>query len=155
MQPSGLIDCDVHPAVPGLGALMPYLPEPWAEVLTTRGMHELDSFAYPANAPLTARPDWRAKEAVAGRVYQNAAERKAGTSLPDLAAQALDPWQARGAILNCLYGAYLVYSEDMGAAIATAVNRWIPAECDRDPRLSASIVVATQSPELSVAEIER
>jgi predicted TIM-barrel fold metal-dependent hydrolase len=142
--------------VPGLGALMAYLPEPWAEVLTTRGMHELDSFANPANTPLTARPDWRAKEAVAGRVYQNAAERKAATSLADLAAQALDPWQARGAILNCLYGAYLVYSEDMGAAVATAVNRWLAAEwLDKDPRLRASIVVAPQSPELSVAEIER
>ena len=61
MLPSGPIDCDIHPAVPGLSALLPYMPDPWPDMLTTRGMHELDSTAYPANAPITSRPDWRTK----------------------------------------------------------------------------------------------
>jgi predicted TIM-barrel fold metal-dependent hydrolase len=156
MLPTGPIDCDIHPAVPGLAALMPHLPEPWAEILTQRGMHELDSTAYPANAPITARPDWRSKESISGRVYQNSAEVKAGINLQELTTQALDPWQTSVAICNCLYGAYLVHSEDMAAAIAQAINGWLAREwLDREPRLRASIVLPLQSPELSVAEIER
>jgi predicted TIM-barrel fold metal-dependent hydrolase len=66
------------------------------------------------------------------------------------------PFGTGTAILNCLYGVQLPFSEDLGAAFARAVNEWIAREwLDRDKRLRASIVVAAQSPELSVAEIER
>ena len=48
------------------------------------------------------------------------------------------------------------FSEDLGAAMARAVNDWIAREwLDRDPRLRASIVVPQQNAELAVAEIER
>ena len=73
-----------------------------------------------------------------------------------LAAQALDPFGTRLAICNCLYGAQALFSEDMGAAFARAVNDWIAREwLDRDDRLRASIVVPMQNPELAVDEIER
>ena len=43
------------------------------------------------------------------------------------------------------------FSEDLGAALARAVNDWIAREwLDRDPRLRASIVVPQQNAELAV-----
>ncbi len=50
----------------------------------------------------------------------------------------------------------LPFSEDLGAALAAALNDWIAHEwLDRDPRLRASIVVPTQNPALAAAEIAR
>src|SRR6202012_770669 len=56
---AGGIDCDIHPAVPSLKVLHPYLTDHWRDIIVQRGVHELNSIAYPANSPLTARPDWR------------------------------------------------------------------------------------------------
>ena len=67
-----------------------------------------------------------------------------------------DRWQAGLAILNCLYGVQLLFSEDMAAAFARALNDWIAKEwLDRDPRLRASIVMPMQNAEYAVDEIER
>ena len=57
-EPGG-IDCDIHPAVPAMDALLPYLGGHWREAVVQRGVHELNSIAYPQHAPLSARPDWR------------------------------------------------------------------------------------------------
>src|SRR3546814_485456 len=57
--PPGGIDCDIHPAVPSIKALLPYLSDHWRDMVEQRGVHELASNSYPNNAPLTARPDWR------------------------------------------------------------------------------------------------
>ncbi|MBV9811551.1 MAG: amidohydrolase [Acetobacteraceae bacterium] len=142
--PPGGIDCDVHPAVPSLASLLPHMPRHWAEQLTTRGMHELHSAAYPNNAPLTARPDWRPDAGLAG------------ASLDRLRTDALDAFGSRLAICNCLYGVQLLFSEDMAAAYARAVNEWLRSDwLDREPRLRANIVVAPQSPALAAEEIER
>ena len=139
------IDCDIHPSVPGLKALLPYMEPYWAEMLTNRGMHELDSIAYPNGAPLTAREDWRPPGGG-----------KAATSLDQVQAQLLGPFDVDLAICNPLYGVQLPFSEDMGAAYARAVNDWTKAEwLDNDPRLRASIVVPVQNAELAVGEIER
>ena len=138
------IDCDVHPNVPGLKALLPYMEPYWADTLVQRGMHELDSIAYPNNAPLTARGDWRPSSG------------KPAATLEQLQSELLDPFGIDIAILNCLYGVQLPFSEDMGAAYARAVNDWIAKEwLDRDPRLRASIQIPIQSAELAVNEIER
>jgi predicted TIM-barrel fold metal-dependent hydrolase len=140
----GGIDCDIHPAVPGLKALLPYLEDHWRDMAVQRGLHELDSIAYPKNAPLTERPDWKP------------ATGKAGSSLEAVRAQALDAFGSSLAICNPLYGVQLLFSEDMAAALCRAVNEFIRAEwLDREPRLRASIVVPVQNPELAVAEIER
>ena len=55
----GGIDCDLHPALPGLQSLLPYLSDYWADQVTNRGMVDLVSASYPLNSPITSRPDWR------------------------------------------------------------------------------------------------
>ena len=143
LEPGG-IDCDIHPAVPNLKSLHPYLSDHWRDVVVQRGVHELELIAYPANSPLTSRPDWRLPNG------------KPGSDLDALRAHALTPFGTSIAICNCLYGVQLLFSEDMGAGFARAVNDWIAAEwLDKEPRLRASIVVPMQNAELAVEEIER
>lgn len=138
------IDCDVHPMVPGMRALAPYLDEFWRDQVVERGITQLDSQSWPIRAPKTIREDWRGPDG------------RGAESVTQLQAQALDRFGADTAILNCLYGVQLVMNEDMAVAFARALNDWIRAEwLDRDPRLRASIVLPLQSIERSVEEIER
>lgn len=142
--PPGGIDCDIHPAVPGLKSLLPYLADHWRDSVVQRGLHDLESIAYPANAPLTSRPDWRPESG------------KPGSDLDSLRRDALDAFGSEVAICNCLYGAPLLFSEDMGAGFARATNDWMAKEwLDKEPRLRASIVIPTQNAELAVEEIDR
>src|SRR5215510_14452125 len=55
------IDCDVHPQVPNLKALYPYLEPYWRDSFTERGIPGFEANAYPPNSPLTARPEWKEK----------------------------------------------------------------------------------------------
>ena len=55
----GGVDCDLHPAVPHLTSLLPYMNDYWRDQVTTRGMTDLVSQSYPTNSPISARPDWR------------------------------------------------------------------------------------------------
>jgi predicted TIM-barrel fold metal-dependent hydrolase len=138
------IDCDVHPAVPDIKVLLPYLDDHWRDTVEERGIPSLESVSYPPRAPISARPDWRGGNGLAA------------TELTQLQAQVFDCWHASHAICNCLYGVQLLFSEDMGAAFARALNDWIAREwLDRDPRLRASIVVPLQNTEYAVDEIER
>jgi predicted TIM-barrel fold metal-dependent hydrolase len=138
------IDCDLHPMVPSLKALAPYLDEFWRDQVVERGMTGLDSQSWPVRSPKTIRADWRTPDG-----------RGAG-SVDVLQAQLLDPYGVATGILNPLYGVQLVFSEDMAVAFTRALNDWTRAEwLDRDPRLRASIVLPMQSIEAAVAEIER
>ena len=138
------IDCDLHVSVPDLKALLPYLNDHWRDTVIERGVHELDSISYPEKAPLTCRPDWRPTSG------------KPGASLEQVRTQALDPFGTQLAICNCLYGVQLLFSEDMAAVFARAINDWMRVEwLDRDARLRASIVVPVQNVEFAVQEIER
>jgi len=138
------IDCDVHPTVPDMTALLPYLDDFWRATVVERGINSLETVTYPPNAPLTARPQWRDKNG------------RAATSAAELTAHVCDRWQAGIAILNCLYGVGLLFSEDMAFAFTRALNAWVAKEwLDRDPRLRASIVVPLQNTEYAVDEIER
>jgi predicted TIM-barrel fold metal-dependent hydrolase len=138
------IDCDVHPNVPGMRALVPYLDDFWRDSVEDRGIASLESISYPPNAPLSARSDFRS------------AGRRAATTLGDLQAQVFDHWGASLAICNCLYGVQLVLNEDMARAFTRALNDWIVKEwLNRDPRLRASIAVSLQNVEFAVDEIER
>ena len=126
----GAIDCDVHPTVPRIEALLPYFDDFWRDSIVDRGIQNLDTTSYPPNAPLSARPDWRDEKG-------NAAD-----TVTKLQTHALDRWKLRAAIGNCIYGVHMVVSEDMAAAFARAVNDWMVKEwLDREPRLRASIVV--------------
>src|SRR5262249_23927086 len=55
------IDCDVHPTVPDMKALLPYLDDFWRETVEERGINSLETVTYPPNAPLSARPEWRSR----------------------------------------------------------------------------------------------
>ena len=139
------IDCDIHPTVPNLAALLPYLEDIWRDTIVRRGVDELTTISYPTVNPLTARADW--KDAKTG---------KAATDVATLGAQALDPFGTQFAICNCLYGAQAVFSEDLSAALCRAVNNWMAREwLDKDSRLRASIVVPMLNAEMAVEEINR
>ena len=141
---AGAIDCDIHPSVPNLAALLPYLPGHWAQMVKTRGMDELNSISYPAHSPLTARADWKP------------ASGKPAGSLAQIRSECLDTFKTSIAICNCLYGVQMLFAEDMAAAFAHAVNSWTAQELlDHEPRLRASIVVPMQSIPAAVEEIER
>ena len=138
--PDTPIDCDVHPTVPGMQALLPYLDAHWQEQVTDRGVTSLDSISYPPNLEFTARPDLRDK----------------GLDLAGLAGQVFDRWGASRAILNCLYGVQLVHNTDMAIAFTRALNDWIRIEwLDKEPRLAASIVLPMQDVPACVEELER
>ena len=146
MLPFGIapIDCDLHPAIPGCETLLPHLDAHWREVITGRGLGDLDLALYPRGAPLTARADWRPATGL-----------PAG-GLEALRREALDPFGTEIGILNPLFGAPALHNADLAAALCRAVNDWIVAEwLDREPRLRAGILVPAESPELAVEEIER
>ena len=107
------IDCDVHPQVPNLKALFPYLEPYWRDSFGERGIPSFEPNAYPPNAPLSARPEWKDKSG------------NAAADVTKLAAQVFDRFKAQTAICNCLYGVELIFSEDMALAVARAVNDWI------------------------------
>jgi predicted TIM-barrel fold metal-dependent hydrolase len=145
MSPNAAIDCDVHPSIPSLKALLPYFDDYWRSAIIERGIPGFETNTYPPRSPLSVRQDWR------GNNGSNAA-----TDVAQLTTQVLDRLGARAAILNCLSGAELPFSEDMGRGVARAVNDYIASEwLGRDPRLRASIVVPTQNVEYAVDEIER
>ncbi len=138
------IDCDVHPNVPGMAALAPYLDEYWRETVENREILSLDSMSYPPRAPISGRADWRGKGGTAG------------ASLDALRTHALDRWGTSIAICNPLYGVQIVFNADMAVAFTRALNDWVVKEwLDRDPRLRASIVIPLQDISAAVAEIER
>ena len=138
------IDCDIHPPTPVMAELLPYLDDHWREVMVSRGIDGLELASYPPGSALSARPDWRG------------ADGRPGGDLAMLRREALERFGSRAGICNCLHGAAAMFSEDMGAALAQAVNEWIAREwLDREPRLRASILISPRSPELAVAEIER
>jgi uncharacterized protein len=141
--PAGGICCDLHPGVAGNAVLLPYLEAHWADTVRQRGVHNLDTIGYPLNAPLTCRPDWRE----AGKVP--------GSSLERLQTDALDAFGLSTAIANCIYGVQLLFWEDLAKGFCRAINTWLAREwLDKEPRLRASIVIPTQSPDFAVEEIE-
>jgi uncharacterized protein len=138
------IDCDIHPGVPDIKALLPYMSDFWQESFIDRGIDGFDMMSYPLNAPITCRPDWRIKG------------QRPGASLAAMRTQALEKFAIGTAICNPLTGGQVAVSESMGAAICSAVNDWIKHHwLDAEPRLRASIVVPAQAPLLAAEEIER
>jgi predicted TIM-barrel fold metal-dependent hydrolase len=141
---TGAIDCDIHPGVPDIKALLPYMNAFWQESFVARGLDGFDMMSYPLNAPIASRPDWR----VPGK--------RPGSDLDARRSQALDRFGIGTAICNPLTGGQVAVSESMGAAICSAVNDWIVEHwLNREQRLRASIVVPAQAPLMAVEEIER
>lgn len=144
LQCAGAIDCDVHPALPDVAALLPYMSQYWREQITLRGIDRLDLASFPARIAAHGRSEWRP------------ASGKPGSSLELMRHDLLDRFGLRYAICNPLYGIQAVYNEHFAAALARAMNDWIAAEwLDAEPRLRASITVPIQNVADAVAEIER
>ncbi len=144
MRTLGAIDCDIHPTVPEVAALLPYMDDYWRDAFVSRGIDGMDMASYPPGTPLACRADWRPAR---GRPAADPAT---------VLSQSLDRFGTRFAICNPLSGAQVAVSETMAAALCRAINDWVAAEyLDRDPRFRASILVPPQSPELAAEEIER
>jgi hypothetical protein len=140
----GAIDCDLHPAIPGCMALLPYLDEHWHEEVVSRGLDDLDLALWPRGAPLTARADWRPECGLPGG------------SVELLRSQILEPFGTSIGILNTMFGAPALHNVDMVAALCRAANDWVAKEwLDKEPRLRAGILVPVEDPGLAVQEIER
>ncbi len=144
MTTAPVIDCDIHPGVPDIHALLPYMNDFWRESFIDRGLDGFDMMSYPLGAPITCRPDWR----VPGQ--------RPGGSLEKMREHALDRFGIGLAICNPLTGGQVAVSESMGAAICSAVNDWIVEHwLNKEPRLRASIVIPAQAPHMAAEEIER
>ena len=138
-----IIDCDLHPIVPSVDVLLPYLPAYWREQIGQSGFKGPVDTAYPASAATSARSDMPAPGS-------------AGEQLQALRAQVLDPQPVACAILNCDYAVDSLHNPDAAAALASALNDWLAAEwLDQEPRLRAALVVPSQYPELAAREIAR
>ena len=59
----GAIDCDIHPRVPDINTLRRYMNDYWSETVAVRGIESFETIAYPVNAPLTTRPDFKTGKA--------------------------------------------------------------------------------------------
>ena len=105
------IDCDIHPSVPSMRALLPYLDDHWRETVEARGIASLESISYPRHAPLTARPDWRDESG------------QAATDLAAVRTQLLDHFGVRLAVCNCLYGVQLVFDAYMAKSLRSRGQR--------------------------------
>lgn len=144
LLPPGSVDCDLHHPNPTVKELMPFLEDLWQDLISSRGIEQFDSIAYPNNAPLTCRPDWR--DAAGG--VTNTPER--------LAKETLTRTGAAVGILNNLCGVHMIYDQYMAIAVTKALNTWTRVEwLDRHAGLRASIVPPLQDIEQAVAEIER
>jgi predicted TIM-barrel fold metal-dependent hydrolase len=140
----GRIDCDIHPAVPSVQALLPYLSDHWREQVAIRGIDGMELNSYPPTMPLSCRADWRV------------ADRKPGSDLSRMQADALDKFGISTAICNVIYGSQAILDPYMEVAFCSATNQWLAREwLQRDTRLRASIVVPMQNPSLAVEEIEK
>ena len=136
------VDCDVHPAVPHLSALFPFLPQRWVDYCVESGVEGFEPASYPPGMPLSARPEARCEGAPPG-------------SDPDVVrAHVLDG--AAHAVLNCLYAVQALHNPEWSAAMASAVNDWQAATwLPADTRFRASIVVSPHDPRGAADEIAR
>ena len=144
MSLAGAIDCDVHPLTPGPRDLAPFMDDYWRDTIEVRGIDSWISIAYPADAPLTMRADWRRQTP------------RADANPAAMAKALLDRHGFAHAILNCLFPVQMFRDGNMAAAFARAANDWLAATwLDHDARLRGAAVVPVQNIELAVDEIER
>ena len=130
IEPGG-IDCDIHPAVPNLKALHPYLSDHWRDTIIQRGVSELESIAYPANSPLTVAPRLAAGCRKPGSDLDAAAPAGAG-SVPHQHGDLQLPLRRATAVQRGHGGRLRARGERLAGA------EWL----DKEPRLRGSIVVA-------------
>ena len=141
----GPIDCDIHPAVPGIAALTPFMEPYWREQVTVRGIDGLDLVELPR------RRARRRPGRLAGR-----RDRSPAPTSPRCAATRSTGSAAGSPSATCSTARPPCSTATSPTALARATNDWLAAEwLDREPRLRGSITVAPQDPDGAAAEIER
>ncbi|HEU5099925.1 MAG TPA: amidohydrolase family protein [Roseiflexaceae bacterium] len=139
------IDCDLHPTVPSIEVLTPYLSAYWREQISLSGFKGPVDSAYPASAATSAYLDMPL--AHSGSVAEQ---------LSAMRTQVFGLRRVAYGILNCAYAVDSLHNPDAAAALASALNDWLLAEwLTGEPRLRAALVVPSQYPELAAREIER
>lgn len=146
----GVVDCDIHPMLRSRQALYPYLPQRWRDHLDSYGTSTREAFiaspAYPKWTPALSRKDsWPP------------AGGPPGSDLAFMREQHLDPLGIEIGVLQVLFPSVKDQRNlELGAAMATALNDWQVAEwTEPEPRLRASVAIACDDAEASVAEIRR
>src|SRR5689334_24236895 len=120
------IDCDLHPMVPGMQALTPYMDAFWADQVVERGITTLDSQSWPVASPKTIRADWRGPDG------------RGAESVERLRGQLLDPLRVETGILNPPYAGRRGRTRKRAVALTRALNDWTRPGClDPDPRRPA------------------
>ena len=143
---NGGIDCDIHPTIPTVQTLIPYLDNVWQHTvrMIARGIENLHLTSYPPGSTLACRHDWRP------------AQGRPAESVEMVRAHVLDHFGLARGILNPVHGAMALTNGDMAAALCRAINDYVAEHwLAKEPRLSASIVVSLHNPGDAVAEIER
>jgi predicted TIM-barrel fold metal-dependent hydrolase len=138
-----IIDCDLHNEIDSLKDLYPYLPQRWREHVETFGVRTPNGGYYPRF--MDHREDARPPSG-----------RPPGTDVEFTGRDLLDRYNVAYAILNPAVLANVALDLDLGTALARATNDWQVAEwLDPEPRLRASIAVASEDPVGAAAEIRR
>jgi predicted TIM-barrel fold metal-dependent hydrolase len=142
-----VIDVDVHEAFTSLQALVPYLDEPWREMIA-RGHWK--GFTQPFTYWATGGGN-RADAEPEG-------EGPPGSDYELMKTQLLDAYDVRAAVLTGYF--YSVMLGDMqvefASALASAYNSYqIEEWLSRDSRFRGSVHVAPQAPEAAAREIDR
>jgi uncharacterized protein len=143
-----VIDCDIHPQVKSRDELMPFLSGQWQEYMKTWGgfyrQALADTLSHPRIAPDVARADAYPPDG------------PPGSDLAFMREQHLDANNLEyGMLMPLNRGPGNQRNLDFGAALAHAVNEWqVACWTSKDARLRASIVIAQEDPEASVAEIK-
>ncbi|MBX6772169.1 MAG: amidohydrolase family protein [Chloroflexi bacterium] len=140
-----MIDCDIHNTPASVEVLFPYLAPHWREYISQSAFKGPVDTAYPPRAPVTVDPALRTPDGP-----------PPGTTLDTVRSQVLDRRGVEVGILTCAYAVESVHNPDAAAALARAINDWQIAEwLEPEPRLRASIVVASQQPAMAAQEVER
>ena len=144
-----IADGDIHPRVLGVKQLYPWISKRWQEHLETFGSRVRQGWEkgpmYPKMQPLASRRDaW------------TPTGKPPGADLPFMQKQLLDACNIEMGVLNPLNPSGEGFqNQELGAAVARAVNEWQVAEwTSKEPRLKASIVLPYEDAELAVKEIE-
>lgn len=139
---AGLIDCDVHAVVPGIEALVPFLPSYWREQVEQTGFKGPTDRWYPLKG---VAADAGIKDAVPA------------SRLEYLKRDVLDAKPTlEFAVLSTDYAVDTLHNPDAASALASAVNDWLESEwLGKDKRLRGSICISPQFPELAAQEIRR
>jgi predicted TIM-barrel fold metal-dependent hydrolase len=143
---TGLIDCDVHNALPQHNDLKPYLPSRW-HVYYDHGSH----IGGHGGQVVGARPQ--------RDIFRQDSLPKSGTPGGDLdlmREQLLDLFEVQHAILSPLEVLYLPTYGEVAGALMTALNDWMVEQwLERDDRLYGAVSIPIEDGDRAAKEIER